>query len=104
MLTGIEVNGKLMCINDAQQYLDGNSQITFHSNENNFTFLFSDNPQCGRLTARYAYQMEGVEKHEAAAKLNCLVIFHPVYCHLKISRIYVVIFLHMSLFFCTFIA
>lgn len=63
MLTGIEVNGKLMCINDAQQYLDGNSQITFHSNENNFTFLFSDNPQCGRLTARYAYQMEGVEKH-----------------------------------------
>ena len=63
MLTGLEVNGKLMCINDAQQYLDGNARIIFHSNENNFTFLFSDNPQCGRLTARYAYQMEGVEKH-----------------------------------------
>lgn len=62
-LTGIEVNDKLMCINDAQQYLDGSAQITFHSNENNFTFLFSDNPQCGRLTARYAYQMEGVGKH-----------------------------------------
>ena len=41
---------------------------------------------------------------EAAAKLNCLVIFHPVYYHFQISRIYVVIFLHMSLFFCTFIA
>lgn len=63
LLTGIEVNGNLLCINDAQRYLDAHGAMTFHSNENNFKLLFSDNPQCGRLAARYAYQMEGVEKH-----------------------------------------
>ncbi len=63
LLTGIEVNGNLLCINDAQRYLDAHGAMTFHSNENNFMLLFSDNPQCGRLAARYAYQMEGVEKH-----------------------------------------
>lgn len=62
-LTGIEVNGRLMCVNDARQYLGSNDEITFHSNENNFKLLFSDNPQCGRLAARYAYLMEGVGKH-----------------------------------------
>lgn len=62
-LTGIEVNGSQMCINDAQQYLDANGSVIFHSNENNFKLLFSDNPQCGQLAARYAYLMEGVEKH-----------------------------------------
>lgn len=62
LLTGIEVNGNLLCINDAQRYLDANGAMTFHSNENNFKLLFSDNPQCGRLAAHYAYQMEGVEK------------------------------------------
>lgn len=63
LLTGIEVNGNLLCINDAQRYLDAHGAMTFHSNENNFKLLFSDNPQCSRLAARYAYQMEGVEKH-----------------------------------------
>jgi len=48
--------------------------------------------------------LQGAALVEAAAKLNSLVIFHPVYYHFQISSIYVVIFLHMSLFFCTFIA
>lgn len=61
--TGIEVNGRQMCINEARKYIDAEKRITLHSNENNFKLLFSDNPQCGRLTARYAYLMEGVEKH-----------------------------------------
>lgn len=62
-LTGIEVNGRQMYVNEARQYADTEESITLHSNENNFKLLFSDNPQCGRLSARYAYLMEGVEKH-----------------------------------------
>ena len=57
--------------------------------------------QLAKENKKFVY---GALKKEAAAKLNCLVIFHPVYYHFQISRIYVVIFLHMSLFFCTFIA
>ena len=59
-LTGIEVNGQQMCMNEAGQYLENDGKIILHSNENNFKLLFSDNPQCGRLAARYAYLMEGV--------------------------------------------
>lgn len=59
-LTGIEVNGRLMCINDARNYLGAKGKLTFRSNENNFKLLFSDNPQSGQLPARYAYRMEGV--------------------------------------------
>lgn len=59
-LTGIEVNGRLMCINDARIYLGAKGKLTFRSNENNFKLLFSDNPQSGQLPARYAYRMEGV--------------------------------------------
>ena len=59
-LTGIEVNGQQMCMNEAGQYLENDGKIILHSNENNFKLLFSDNPQCGRFAARYAYLMEGV--------------------------------------------
>ena len=62
---------------------------------------------CGRPPLQgNQFPIRGADGHkgEAAAKLNCLVIFHPVYYYFQISRIYVVIFLHMSLFFCTFIA